>query len=244
VNFLFDLTRQSEHGHSKFLKVGEHTVTLEYVPHRKARRYVLRLKRDGSARVTIPRGGSRGAATEFVLKNLQWLERQLIRQASLPAHPEIWQVGSEILFRGERVRVEAALISGLTLVRFGGESIPVRTPQGDLRPLIERHLWGLATRELPPRVFELAASHQLAAKRVTVRNQRSRWGSCSRKGTISLNWRLVQAPAFVRDYIIIHELAHLLHMNHSQSYWRTVAKMDPNYMQAERWLKTHVLLQR
>jgi Protein of unknown function DUF45 len=91
-------------------------------------------------------------------------------------------------------------------------------PAADLRPAIERHLWRLAAKELLPRVLEYAALHQLPVRRITVRNQRSRWGSASRRGTISLNWRLIQTPAFVRDYLVLHELMHLRHMNHSARF--------------------------
>ena len=110
---------------------------------------------------------------------------------------------------------------------------------GDLRPAIERHLRKLAAQELPARVFELAALHQLPVRRVMVRNQRSRWGSCSRRGTISLNWRLVQTPLFVRDYLVLHELAHLKEMNHSRRFWSEVARLCPDFREAERWLKQH-----
>jgi hypothetical protein len=80
--------------------------------------------------------------------------------------------------------------------------------------------------------------------RVVVRNQRTRWGSCSRRGTLSLNWRLVQAPVFVRDYIILHELMHLREMNHSARFWRLVEAACPDYAMAERWLKAHANLLR
>ena len=115
------------------------------------------------------------------------------------------------------------------LIRFGGEAVPVADATGDLRPAIERHLRQLAAQELPARVFELAALHQLPVRRVTVRNQRSRWGSCSRRGTISLNWRLVQTPLFVRDYLVLHELAHLKEMNHSRRFWSEVARPLPGF---------------
>lgn len=74
-------------------------------------------------------------------------------------------------------------------------------------------------------------------RRVIVRSQKSRWGSCSRRGTISLNWRLVQTPVYVRDYIILHELAHLRVMNHSKRFWNEVARLCPDYQKAEAWLK-------
>ena len=105
-----------------------------------------------------------------------------------------------------------------------------------------KHLWKLAAAELPPKVFELAAAHQLNVRRVTVRNQRSRWGSCSRRGTISLNWKLIQAPPFVRDYIVLHELMHLRQMNHSARFWREVEVVCPEYKTAEKWLKQNSAL--
>jgi predicted metal-dependent hydrolase len=88
----------------------------------------------------------------------------------------------------------------------------------------------------------LAAQHQLTVQRVAVRNQRSRWGSCSRRGTLSLNWRLIQTPPFVLDYIILHELMHLRQMNHSPRYWGEVKRVCPQYQTAERWLKEHSTL--
>ena len=110
---------------------------------------------------------------------------------------------------------------------------------GDLRPAIELHMWQQAARQLPKRVADLAELHGIEVMRVTVRNQRSRWGSCSRRGTISLNWRLIQTPEQVRDYIILHELAHRRHMNHSQRFWQEVERLCPEYLEAERWLKLH-----
>ena len=107
----------------------------------------------------------------------------------------------------------------------------------DLRPAVEHHLRELASRELPLRVLALAAEHGLTVQRVLVRNQKSRWGSCSRRGTISLNWRLIQTPAFVADYIILHELAHLRHMNHSLRFWEEVGRLCSDYRTAEQWLK-------
>ena len=73
----------------------------------------------------------------------------------------------------------------------------------------------------------------------SVRDQKSRWGSCSRRGTISLNWRLIQAPEFVTTYIILHELMHLRQMNHSAGFWREVEAVCPSFREAERWLKAH-----
>jgi predicted metal-dependent hydrolase len=90
---------------------------------------------------------------------------------------------------------------------------------------------------LPARAWELAATVGVEVKQVTVRNQRSRWGSCSATGTISLNWRLVQTPDSVRDYIVYHELMHLREMNHSERFWARVEEVCPPWREAELWLK-------
>jgi predicted metal-dependent hydrolase len=254
--FLFDRERAVQPGED-WLRVGMRRVPLRFVRHPRARRYVLRLCADGTARVTIPRRGSYVEGKRFANRNIGWLEKQLLRQASRRVTTRDWAPGTEILFRGERVRLEVSGMAGANEVRFGGEVVRTanrgpltsallpadeereRVGLGDLRPVVEKHLWKLAARELPARLAELAKEHQFDVRRVSVRNQKSRWGSCSRRGTISLNWRLIQTPAFVRDYIILHELAHLKEMNHSKRFWREVARLCPDFSLAERWLKEH-----
>jgi predicted metal-dependent hydrolase len=74
-------------------------------------------------------------------------------------------------------------------------------------------------------------------RKISVRNQRRRWGSCSRHGHICLNWRLIEMPDWVRDYVLIHELMHLKRMDHSPSFWKLVAAACPAYQRARRWLR-------
>lgn len=176
------------------------------------------------------------------MRQSSWLERQLQRLRAHPPHPAAWHIGSEVLFRGMPVRIEAVEQGPPATIRFDTEILRVPDVHGDLRPMIERRLWRLACRELPPRLIEYATVHQLTVRRVTVRNQRTRWGSCSRRGTISLNWRLIQTPPFVRDYICLHELMHLREMNHSPRFWREVESVCPDYPMAEHWLKAHARL--
>ena len=97
-----------------------------------------------------------------------------------------------------------------------------------------------ATEELPPRLRELAGRFGVAGlTRISIRNQRTRWGSCGRDGHITLNWRLVLMPPSVRDYVLIHELMHLRRMDHSPAYWRLVAAACPAYAEARGWLRTY-----
>ena len=221
------------------LPVGSQPLPLLMVRNPRARRYLLRLRPDGTVRVTIPRGGSTAVARQFVERHAAWLECELQRLQVQPRKPTAWTIGTEIFLRGDAVRIEAGFNGKTETVRFGGESVQVPDPTADLRPVIEGRLRQLAARELPPRVLELAARHGLTVRRITVRNQKSRWGSCSRRGTISLNWRLIQTPAFVSDYICLHELVHLRQMNHSPKFWREMERVCPDYRMARHWLKEH-----
>lgn len=219
------------------LSVNGRSVPLAIVRSRKARRYVLRVRSDGSARLVVPRGGSIAEARRFAERHSGWLEQQLNRFAARPRRPREWVAGTEILFRGQAVKIEPGVNGRGGFVRFADEWVKAGDAAANLRPLIEKHLRQLAVVELPARVLEFAAMHRLVVRRVTVRNQRTRWGSCSRQGSISLNWRLIQTPPFVRDYIILHELMHLRQMNHSPRFWREVEKVCPDYRMAWKWLK-------
>jgi predicted metal-dependent hydrolase len=101
-----------------------------------------------------------------------------------------------------------------------------------------------AMRDLPARLLQLAEHHGLHVSRVSVRNQRSRWGSCSPSRHISLNWRLILMPEAVRDYVLIHELMHLRRLDHSRHFWRLVAHACPDYQQSRQWLREnrHLLI--
>ena len=242
VQFEFILNPARRSQREEFLTLGERQIPMVLVRNPRARRYVLRMRPDGSARVTIPCGGSVTEARRFAERNKKWLERELHRLCTRLTRPKEWSIGTEILFRGELVKIEAGVNGESGRIRLGGEVIRVADPAADLRPALEQHLWRLATKELPPLVLEFATVHQVPVHQTTVRNQRSRWGSCSRRGAISLNWRLIQAPPFVRDYICLHELMHLREMNHSARFWREVERVCPDYETAERWLKQHSAL--
>jgi len=210
----------------------------------RARHYRLTLQRDGSAVATIPKRGSQREAEKFVEQHRDWLERERSRQAKRPRSAEVWTVGTHVLWRGELTEIRRANLPVLGVpgaarpqVCLAADVFRVPKFEGDLRPTLEAHFARKGKIELPARTWELAAVTGVEVKLVSVRNQRSRWGSCSRHGTISLNWRLVQTPDLVRDYIIYHELMHLREMNHSSRFWARVEEVCPEWRDAERWLK-------
>jgi predicted metal-dependent hydrolase len=218
------------------LSVGRHAWPVTYVRHRRARHYVLRLEDDGSLRVTIPRGGSRKDAERFARLKSVWIERERYRRVLAGAGG--WQDGSRILLKGREVSLQVDREAGVA--RLGPEVIrlPADGPV-DLRRVVSAWMRRLAGRELPSRVSELSEASGFRPSRVTIRDQRSRWGSCSPSGRISLNWRLIQVPDAVRDYVILHELTHLKEANHSARFWSRLEEVCPAYREARAWLKSH-----
>ena len=208
---------------------------IEFVRTPRARRYILRIRPDGSLRVTVPRWGSKREARDFVARQERWIARE--RQRVLQEHgSREWRDGTEIWLRGERVLLGVAPLADGMLVSYGDRQVLAR-PDANVRTIVESDLRRLAREELEPRLRALASVHDLVPGRVSIRNQRSRWGSCARDGNIALNFRLVQMPPAIRDYVLLHELMHLRQQNHSARFWRLVEQACPGFKDAERWLR-------
>ncbi len=203
----------------------------------RARRYRLTLRRDGVAVLTLPSRGDENEARRFLAQQQDWLDRARARLAAKPRAPQAWSVGATLLWRGLPTEVRLARAGDRPAVSLAADVFQVTTLEGDLRPALEAGFARLAKIELPARAWELAAETKMPVKMVRVRNQRTRWGSCSTGGVISLNYRLVRMPDSVRDYIIYHELMHLREMNHSSRFWRRVEEVCPWWRDAEHWLK-------
>ncbi len=225
------------------LVAGRATYLVEYVRHRRARHYILRVLDDGRVRVTVPRGGNRAAAEKFVRDKLAWVQRERYRCLLEASKQGPWRDGTKILWRGTDAVLQVRPYGDRLRVLFADQRLMVpASAAADLRPHVERHLMRLAARELPARLREIAAAHALEQPRtVAVRNQRSRWGACSPSGRISLNWRLLQMPAAVRDYVLIHELVHMKYLDHSAGFWREVERLCPWHQDARRWLRVNPL---
>lgn len=214
------------------------SIPIAYRKRPNARRYILRINTTGDGGcVTVPRGGNLDEAQKFARRNLAWLEQRLAKLRDSPAALD----GNSIYYRGNAVPLTVNPDGRFFL---GEQMVVAKSGAGDLRSQAEHALRKLAATELPIRAMQLAELHGLRVERVSVRNQRSRWGSCSARRVISLNWRLIQAPEFVRDYIIVHELMHLREMNHSHRFWKLVYDAFPQTPAAERWLKSNSIMLR
>jgi predicted metal-dependent hydrolase len=218
----------------------------------RARRARLTVTRDGRAVVVLPRRAPDGMADELVRTHGEWLRRQLDRtqrnRARLASRPPL-AGGRTLEVDGVPFRVDARDEPGRRrgTVRAWpptalGESgwLDVRLAPGDaLGALLGSWLRREARRVLTQRVAALAPVVGVPPPTITIRDQRSRWGSASRGGRLSLNWRLILAPPYVLDYVVIHELAHLRIAGHGPRFWAIVRKHAPETADARRWLRHH-----
>jgi len=208
--------------------------------HRQARRYTLRIQAATREVVlTMPPRGSLKEAREFADKHGGWIAARLERlpEAAPFAHGTVVPLrglAHRIVHRrGVRGTVWTELDpSGERLLCVAGEA-----PHVGRR--VEDFLKREAKRDLEIAVGRYAERIAVAYRRVSVRDQSSRWGSCSTTGVLSFSWRLILAPRNVLDYLAAHEVAHLIEMNHSPRFWRLVLRMCPDAHRAKVWLDVH-----
>lgn len=208
-----------------------------------ARGMRLRISAKGEVIVTCHPLTPRYLVNKFVSEHIKWIEEKT--QLIIETKRALTEQPKQLLFRGKKLelRLQIAAKSNVTVQ---GEFFIVTAQSEDhelVRSLIEKWYKKIAKEYLSERTKLLCDLVDRDVVSVTIRSQRTRWGSCTSRNTISLNWRLIQAPDWVSDYVIYHELAHLTHMNHSERFWKLVEDYYRNYKKAEKWLKeNHELL--
>jgi predicted metal-dependent hydrolase len=182
------------------------------------------LSRGAPAREALP-----GAGHEWIFVRRRKAKRYILR-----VDPD-GRVRVTIPRGGSRREADAFARRHAAWIARQRASLP--TPMVDLagREGLKRR----ASDELPRRLHELAGLHGLTVTRVSIRDQRTRWGSCGRDGHICVNWRLVLMPDAVRDYVLIHELMHLRRMDHSPAFWQFVRAACPDFDASRAWLRRH-----
>jgi predicted metal-dependent hydrolase len=211
-------------------------VTIRVSP--RARRLSLRV--DAAARgieLVLPRRFAAEAAIGFVVRHRGWIAARI---AAMPP-PLRLADGAIVPVLGVPHRIRRVTAPAASPVTIVDGEIRVRGDAAHLPRRIIDHLKALARREFTARARALAARLGKSVTRVGVRDPKSRWGSCSSTGTLSFSWRLVFAPEAVVDYVVAHEVAHLVEMNHSPRFWRVVASLVPDSAAPRAWLKRHRL---
>jgi len=205
-----------------------------------AKRITLRVSNaTGEVVLTIPERTDLGIAQRFADSHGGWIATRL---AKVPMRV-LFEPGALVPLRGVPHRiVHWSNIRGTTQAIRTADGTPILAVSGE-QPHVARRVQDFLEAEAKRDFAEAVKRHTAAlgvkAKRITVRDTKSRWGSCSASGALSFSWRLVMAPPFVLDYLAAHEVAHLRELNHSHRFWKLTHDLCPRTEEAEAWLKTY-----
>lgn len=219
------------------IDLGGRTAPLIARINRRARRLIVRVDaRAGAVLVTAPSRGALGEAIGFAGEKISWIRRELDRGAGRP-----FEIGAAFPLRGVPHLIVAAASPRAAIEVIGGPEPKLRAggaPEHVNRRVID-WLKREARRDLQAAVARFSAELGRAPAALRIRDARTRWGSCSAEGALSFSWRLILAPPEILDYVAAHECAHLLHLDHSRKFWRTVAALGPDAAAARRWFEAH-----
>ena len=202
----------------------------------RARRLTARVHVGGRVEIVVPVGVNAHAVRDFVQRFTPWIDRKVAAMRCFVAPSELVPQRIEFAFSGECLTVECSRGATRKPQQFPGRLVLRAPDDAAARSLLQQWLKGAAEERLAPQLLSLAADLKYPVARVSIRCQRTRWGSCSTRGTVSLNCSLVFLRPDVVRYLFIHELAHTKHMNHSASFWRLVEKLEPDYRRLDREL--------
>ncbi len=210
---------------------------VRFVRNRKARNLSIRISREGDVRVTVPGLTSMQVAEHFVRKKTKWISSARYRIEQKTGRRKIWQDGSVLEVYGRRIYIKKSdtNIVSYKVKRKETERVLLVPPdkrleEDSIQEEIRNELWKELTRigkeVLPERVKELSERSGLSYKEVKVRRMKSRWGSCSAGNNINLSTSLLLLPPHLSDYVILHELAHTVHKDHSVRFWKLLDRLS------------------
>lgn len=213
------------------IALGEPPIEIALRKSARAKRLTLRIQaQTGGAVLTAPRYASHQQMLDFARRQESWL-REKLANVDTPRRPE---PGMLFPYRGEELRL--AVGSGRSVQKVGFEiQIPGKPEQFSSK--LAAFLKVSARDMLSQSIARYAEILEVRPGRLTLRDTRSRWGSCSSQGDLMFSWRLIMAPSDVLDYVAAHEVAHLIEMNHSQAFWDQVARAFPGYASRRDWLR-------
>lgn len=199
----------------------------------RARRISLRISGlDGRVTLTLPHGVSEAQGLDFARQKAGWMRKHLAQQVDDVAVVH----GAELPFAGEMLRIVPG--EGRRL-RYEDGALAVPGQAEDAGPKVRAWLKAQARDRLAAASDRYAAQLGRRYNRISLRDTRSRWGSCTTDGGLMYSWRLIMAPVEVLDYVAAHEVAHLVEMNHSAAFWAQVEGLMPGYQAPRRWLRDH-----
>ena len=207
--------------------------------HRKAKNLTIKIDDDGQVIVVTPHWISGRKIEKFLADKKDWIEESLskiqARKKHIDPKKEIMIFGKKYakkIVADTHVPVGVSLKNGIFQIN---QFHPTETAQTNKK--IQQFLRNTAEKYLLPRTHQIGKHMNIQFGKITLREQKTRWGSCSNQGNLNFNWRLVHHPTPVIDYVIVHELAHRVHLDHSSQFWQLVEKFHPEYRIHQGWLK-------
>lgn len=206
--------------------------------HRKS--FALEITEDARLIVRAPRIAGRSAIERLILEKFDWISRKQreAQERLLAKQPRQFRNGEHFFYLGEKIPLRIEYASNRTLAlrdefHLSGKAL------ADPASAFEAWYRNAARLYMTARTAFYAENEGLSGYTIRISGAKKRWGSCSSNRVLSFSWRLVMAPPEIIDYVIVHELAHLVHMNHSRNFWGLVAEMYPDFRSAKTWLKTN-----
>jgi predicted metal-dependent hydrolase len=218
---------------SRTIELGGREVALVVRRSARAQRLSLRIPgHDDSVELVLPPRAAESDGLAFLRSRADWVLERLARMPGRVPFAD----GTMLPLGGEPHLLRHVGGRG-TPVRIEGDEILVTGQPDHMARRVDNWLRAEARRRIEPHAHRMAAEIGHVVTRITIRDQKSRWGSCARGGRLSFNWRLVLAPAWVLDYVVAHEVAHIAEPNHSPAFWAVVARLNPDAKAGRAWLR-------
>jgi hypothetical protein len=236
--------RQSALIEKREINIDGQTITYTVRRSFKARRVRLEVRQQTGLTVIVPRSYPISQLYGLLKSKERWISRNLARfsqSQSLSATKEL-QIGDIVPYLGRDLELVQQENHHGDKVFLDGDKLAVSPDlfnNGLLEPALEQWYRTEAAKLITEKTTKLSSQMGIDYKRIVIRGQKTRWGSCSRKKNLSFNWKLIMAPEPVVEYVIIHELIHLKEMNHSKKFWELVAQHCPGWREHKKWLKQH-----
>jgi predicted metal-dependent hydrolase len=215
------------------------TVTVDRIVRSKRRTLALIVEDNGSLTVRAPMRMPATIIQEFVAKHTNWVQKkQSETRAMAPIQPKQYQPRENFLYLGREYELELVQDQQKKLV-LDGRFLLAASVQDNAELVFQNWYRQQARQIISERVKLFANKYAFHYDRIRITSARTRWGSCSTKGTLNFSWRLIMTPLDIVDYVIIHELAHTVHHNHSKRFWGWVKKILPDYKDRRKHLKEY-----
>jgi predicted metal-dependent hydrolase len=197
----------------------------------------------GAVKVIVPQKLSDSRVEELIQKRTPWIRKKLGEQSQIVTpNPKEYISGENFTYLGRSYRLKVLSGNDYGVKLKGGYlevTVPNKSKEEDVRNSLIKWYENHALKQLTDKTKRYADIMGIAPHSIFVRDYKSRWGSCSPEGKISYNWRIIIAPHNIVNYVVIHELCHIVHPNHSPSYWRFVKTKIPDYDICRQWLRVH-----